>query len=54
MTAVIESTPFGTRPYRLPKLEDKFCPIIGGVCAGEACAFWRGSQFGCALAEARE
>lgn len=54
MTAVIVATPEGTRPYRLPKLNDRFCPIIGGVCMGEACAFWRGSLYGCGYLEARK
>lgn len=49
MTAIILSTPFGTKPYRPPNLKNKFCPWIGDVCAGEDCAAWRGSLYGCGL-----
>lgn len=53
MTAVIVSTPFGTRPYHSPRLQNRFCPLINDVCVGEACAAWRGELFGCALMEAK-
>lgn len=49
MTAVIVSTPFGTRPYRPPNLRNRLCPWINDVCVGEACAAWLGPLYGCSL-----
>ncbi len=49
MTAVIVSTPFGTRPYRPPNLKNRLCPWTGDVCVGEACAAWLNPLLGCSL-----
>lgn len=49
MPAVIISTPHGTEPYRSPRLGDRICPLLGDVCGGEACAWWRGELYGCGL-----
>lgn len=55
MTAVIVSTPFGTRPYTPPKLDERLCPLDNfKPCVEGACPAWRGSLYGCGLLEARK
>ena len=51
MTTIIEITPFGTRPYRAPRLRRKVCPLSGHRCIGPRCAIWRGRDLGCSLLE---